>query len=392
MQTFPFTQLVDRTGTGSLKGNMTPQKIRDAGLVSYWGAEFDFPTCPAFSEGVRACAERGLYAFTPQGKDYNDRIAWWMKNMRDWEVEPEWIVPTHGTIFALASAIRLFVGEGQNLLVILPGYSRYKQAADRLGRGCTASYMRYENGHYALDYADLEEKLSRPENALLVFSNPNNPTGHILSEKDLRRIDELSRKYQVPVFCDEIFADVTLDGSTVTPYGKAAKPDSPAITCSSFGKCMSLTGINHANVFLPNEALRKLYIRQKYADHYGSIDPLLYAGLLRACTEEGRDYVLSLREVIAANRQLLTTRLTNLLPGTYIVPAAATYLLWVDYRGLGLEDAALKNLLDKTLFSGDPGSEYGVSDQFCRYSIAAPTWAIQKSMNVLEKVLKEEGR
>lgn len=388
MPTYPFDQYIQRAGSGSLKESMTPRQIRDAGLPGYRGAEFDFPTCPAFSEGVRACAERGLYAFTPQNEEYNEKIRWWMQAMRDWDVSPDWIVPTHGTIFALATAIRLFVKKEQNLVVILPGYSRYKQAADRLGRGCVASYMRYEKGRYSINFADLEEKLSQPENALLVFSNPNNPTGLVLSEEELRRIDELSRRFQTPVFCDEIFAEVTLDGSTVTPYGKAVAPDSPSITCSSFGKCMSLTGVNHANVFLPNKTLRQLYIRQKYADHYGSIDPLLYAGLMRACTGEGRDYVLALREVIAANRKLLTDRIKSLLPAARIIPAAATYLLWVDYSGLELEDTALANLLDRAQFTGDPGTEYGASDQFYRYSIAAPTWSVRKSLERMETALR----
>ncbi len=388
-QKFAFDKLVDRSGSGNLKDAYTPAAVRDAGLVSYWGAEFDFPTCPAFSAGVRACAERGLYGFTLQDDAYNERVVWWQKELRGWEIAPDWIVPTHGTIFALATAIRLFVGEGQNMITIHPGYNRYEQAARRLERGCVASEMRYARGRYALDFADLEEKLSRPENTLLVVCNPNNPTGLVLSADELRRIDALSRKYQVPVFCDEIFAEVTLDGTTIPPYGKIAEPDSLAITCTSLGKCMSLTGVNHANVLIPNKELRERYIHQKYADHYGSIDPMLYAGLLRACTRDGADYVLALREVIRENRRILTQRLSVLLPGAHVVPAEATFVVWIDYSGLGFPDGELAALLERTLFLGDPGSEYGVSDQFYRYSIAVPTWALEKSLDYLEKSLKE---
>ena len=121
MQNFDFDRLVERAGTGSLKEAMTPRAVKDAGLLSYWGAEFEFPGCPAFSEGVAACARRGLYAFTRQDDAYNERIVWWLRAMRDWEIEPEWIVPTHGTIFALATAIRLLVGEKENMIFITPG-------------------------------------------------------------------------------------------------------------------------------------------------------------------------------------------------------------------------------------------------------------------------------
>lgn len=388
MEKFPFDKRVDRTGRDSLKEMLTDRAVLDAGLLGYRGAELEFPACPAFSRGVRECAEQGLYAFTPQGEAYNRRIAWWQEHVRGWKIDPAWIVPTHGTIFALATAIRLFVGPGQNILVIHPGYSRYEQAAQRLGRGVTVSDMRYENGRYALDMDELEAKLADRSNALLVLCNPNNPTGLVLSEVELCRVDELSRRYDVPVFCDEIFADVTLDGTTVPPYGSIARADSLALTCSSFGKSLGLSGVNHANVFIPNAALRERYVRQKYADHYGSIDPMLYAGLMRGCTEEGRDYVLALGDVVRENRRVLTERLARLLPRARIVPAQATYMAWIDFGGLGLDDRALASFLERTLFIGDPGSEYGASDQFYRYSIAVPTRDLCKSLEYMEKELR----
>lgn len=390
MQSFEFDKLIDRTGSGSLKQALTPQAVFDAGLVGYRGAEFEFPACPAFSDGVRACAERGLYAFTPQSGEYDRAAAWWQKHMRDWDIDPAWVVPTHGTIFALATAIRLFTEPGQSIVVIHPGYSRYEQAARRLGRGVTVSTMIYEDGRYAVDFDDLERRMAQPSSALLVLCNPNNPTGLVLSEEELRRIDGMSRTYSVPVFCDEIFADVALEG-TVTPYGKAARPDSLALTCSSMGKCMGLSGINHANVFIPNDTLRERYVRQKYADHYGSIDPMLYAGFLRACGPDGRDFVLALRDVIRENRRILTERFAVLLPKARIVPAHATYVVWIDFSGLGLDDKALAAFLERTLFIGDPGSEYGASDQFYRYSIAVPTQELGKSLDYMERELRAAG-
>ena len=161
------------------------------------------------------------------------------------------------------------------------------------------------------------------------------------------------------------------------------------MTCTSLGKCMSLTGVNHANLVIRNPELRERYIRQKYADHYGSIDPMLYAGLMRACTEEGRDYVLALREVIRRNRELFRRRISGIFPQAKVVPAQGAYLAWVDYTGLGMSDGELAGMLEKGLFMGDPGSEYGASDQFYRYSIAAPGWAIEKTFDYLEASLRE---
>lgn len=389
MEAFQFDRVIDRTGTGSLKGEYTPAPVREAGLPSFWGAEFDFPTCPAFSRGVMACAQRGFYPFTLQTEDYNRHVGWWMKNVRDWAVEPAWIVPTHGTIFALATAIRLLVPQDCNLLILQPGYSRYAQAATRLGRGCSHCMMDYdgETGRYRLNLSSLEEAMADPKNTLLVFSNPNNPTGLILKPQELEAIDALSRKYGVGVFCDEIFAETVRDGAAVVPYGKIAKEDSLAITCTSLGKCMSLTGVNHANVLITNGAFRERYVAQRYADHYGSIDPMLYSGLLHAYTPEGKEFVEAANRLFGENDALFRREVERLLPGARVTPCDATFLAWVNYEGTGMTAEAVAQLLERAMFLGDPGEEYHASPFFYRYSLAMPTHMLQKALAWLEKSL-----
>jgi len=387
---FQFHTLVDRSGMGSLKDACTPQEIKDAGLVSYWGAEFDFPTCPAFSRGVEQCVKRGFYPFVVQDETYHDRVCWWMEHVRGWTIDPDWIVPTHGTIFSVAMSIRMFVPEGKRMIILRPGYNRYEQAANRLGRSCVYCDMVYdpETVSYHLDLEQLELLMSNPDNTLLVFSNPNNPTGLILSEEELLAIDAMSRRYATPVFSDEIFAEVVRNGKTVIPYGMLVQPDSLAITCTSLGKCMSLTGVNHANVLIKNETLRQRFIDQKYADHYGSIDPMLYCGLLSAYTDEGKAFVDALNQQIAENCRYFAETLEEILPGTHVVGSDATFVAWVDYSRTGLSAAELETLFREALFQGDPGEEYGAEGLFYRYSIAVPPTALERSMTLLKETVQ----
>lgn len=389
MGNYQFDCLVNRDGAGSLKGKYTPESLKNAGLPGYWGAEFDFPTCPAFSEGVMECARRGLYAFTLQTGEYNDRVAWWMTNVREWEIKKDWIVPTHGTIFALATAIRLFVPAGAHMLMLTPGYNRYKQAADRMGKQTVLCPMSYDikSKQYEIDFNRLECCMADPGCTLLVLCNPNNPTGLVLKTGELQKIDALSRKYGIPVFSDEIFAEITLTGTRIIPYGQAASPDSLSITCTSLGKCMSLTGVNHANVIIPNPELRERYVKQKYADHYGSIDPMLYAGLLRAYTPEGKDWLTALLETIRSNRSVFSDGIEAAFPGARVVPAGGTFVIWVDYNDTKLTPQTLAAQLDKAMLLGDPGSEYFADDMFYRYSIAVPPFMLQKSMEKLRQTL-----
>ena len=384
---FDFDTKIQRRPTGVLKEIFMPENVRAAGLPLYWGAEFDFQTCPAFSEGVRSCAESGAFSFTIQSDAYNQHVCWWMKNVRSFHCEPEWIVPTHGTIFGLATAIRMFLlPQKKRLLVIHPGYNRYAQAAHRMGLEAAASDMLLADGVYQIDWEELEQKMADPQNGLLVFSNPNNPTGRILNQEELERIGQLSQKHQMPVYCDEIFAETTRGNAPVYPYILVEHGRELAMGCTSLGKCMSLTGVNHANVLIPDANLREKYTQQKYADHYGSIDPMLHAGLMNAYTEEGAAFIRALNAYVDENVALVEREIPALIPGARVIHPQGTFVIWIDFTGCGMNADELADLLNNDyLFCGDAGDDYGASRLFYRYSIAVPRSELMKSFDYIRR-------
>ena len=111
------------------------------------------------------------------------------------------------------------------------------------------------------------------QNKMLVLVNPHNPTGRIFDREDLEKIAQLANKYNVVVFSDEIFAETT-QGKRVIPY--AELDPVMGISCTSLGKTFNLTGVNQANLVIPNDELREKYSHQKDIDHFGSIDPFFY--------------------------------------------------------------------------------------------------------------------
>ena len=384
-----FDTYVSReNGVFWLKSVLTPREILEKGKRGFSGAEFEFPTCPAFSRGVAEAAQNGLFGYTLPGERYRERVCWWMEQVRGFTMEPEWIVTTHGTIFSLATLIRLLTLPGEGIIILPPCYNRYEQAAQRLGRRTVRVPLKEEKGRYGIDFPALEQAMAGKGNRILVLTNPNNPTGTVFSPETLKEIMSLAEKYDVTVFSDEIFAEVIPGGKRVPSLCEISR-GSHCVVATGMGKVFSLTGVNHANVLIPDQGLRERFIAQRDRDHYGSLDPMVHAGLLSAYTQEGKEWVEELNETIRGNGKLVCETLCSLWPQVQAEPPEGTFVLWVEYGRAGLSRERLEALLGKACFVGDWGEEYYGSPDCMRYSLALPRREIENTMEELKKAVGE---
>ena len=139
---FDFETLVERSGA-NLKLMMTPPEVVKAGNISLDGAEPDFKSAPVIEEAVIRFAKNGLYGFTLPDEDYKSAVTKWMQMSRKTQIKPEWIVTTLGTIYSLATTIRLVCTDPDDgIIVTTPVYNRYRQAADRLGTAAARQVAR----------------------------------------------------------------------------------------------------------------------------------------------------------------------------------------------------------------------------------------------------------
>lgn len=392
-----FDQTVDRSGGITwLKDLFTPESVQKAGLLGFAGAEFEFPTCPAIGAEICKMAQKGIVGFSLPNETYRERIVWWIRQVRHCEIDPDWILPTHGTIYSLATTIRMMTQPGEQIIILTPGYHRYQQAAERLGRGTVKVGLKETRGRFDLDWEALEQAMAQPENRVLVLTNPNNPTGTVFSEETLKQIRDLSRKHGVLVYCDEIFADVVFGDRQVMPYAAVAGAEDLAITCTALGKTFSLTGINHANVLIRNPELRQRFLQQRNADHYGSLDPFHQAALLGAYSEEGYCWLQEMKAYVWSNYEYFRDFLGKKIPEAIVTEPEGTFVVWVDYAATGMTEAELEQCLCRDgLFVGDPGEEFYGRDTCFRYSLAVPRAELKRSLARLKETLdreKEKGK
>ncbi len=374
----------------SLYEACVPPGVRRLGNVSFLGAEPLYPVASVIREAVARMASNGRFGFTLTDDAYRGAVVRWMREARGFAAEPEWIVPTLGTIFSVAVAIRLLTVEGEGVIVTPPVYSRYEQAASRLNRRTVKCPLVLREGRYRMDFPSIGKAMARGDAKLFVLCNPHNPIGQIWDSGDLQRLAFLAGKHRVTVFSDEIFAENSLNGRVAPSYLSIPGAAGRCIVATSLGKAFGTTGFNHANMLIPDRPLREAFADRRTRDHYGSMDPVAYECLLAAYTPEGLDWLRESNRVIEGNMALVKAFFAQRLPQVPVHGGEGSYLLWMDWsRSFSSEEELTAFLYDEAGLHLDPGSHYGETLR-ARMSLACPRHALEKALASLGRAL--DGR
>ena len=386
-------ETVVRRRPSNLKRMFTDPAVLAHGNVSFDGAEPDYPTAPVIGEAVKRLAENGLYGFTVADGAYLDAVCRWLQNSRGVHAEPDWIVPTLGTIHALACFIRLCCPkEDDAVLVMPPVYNRFAQAAERLNRPVLSCPLVRGEKRYEIDFGLLEEILSSGRVRVMAVCNPHNPIGQIWTKEELAGLARAASRSGAYIFCDEIFADNCYGGRTCPSMLSVPGAEENTVVSTSLGKAFGLTGLNHANILIPSPSLREAFADRRTRDHYGSMDPLAYECVLAGYSPEGLDWVRASNELCEKNIRLVRDTFERLFPGAAVYGGEGAYVLWIDLNGyFASEKEMLDFLYHGAFFHVDAGSSYGAPG-FIRMCVASPARCVEKAMKDLETGWKEREK
>jgi cystathionine beta-lyase len=366
-----FDLNVDRTGMDTVKYLLTPEVIKDAGVNSLWGAEFDFPTAPFVVDAIVEWAKKGLYAYTLVTDNFRNIVQNWMRMHRNWEIQKDWIVPTYGISISLATAMRAFTNPGDGIISMDPGYHNYWKAVELGGRQKVHNKLIYKDNHYIVDWVDLELKMKNSKNKLLVVCNPHNPTGKVFNEEELSRIGKMAADNNVIIFNDEIFAECIYDDKKFVTIDQVFD-GANVITATSLGKWLSFTGTNQANIIIKNDDLREAFLRERDKEFYGSMNPIMLPAYKAAYTQEGEKWLSTFMKYIKTNYQLVCKYYSMIKGFTPITPEG-TFIMWTDATEFCNSETELMDfLVNKAKFHVDPALQYNGEEGFFRINLAMP--------------------
>lgn len=352
------------------------------------GAQLHVKTAPCIIKALTDLAQAGLYGWTPSNDaKYLHAIEMWMREIRGWEIDPDWIVPSYGILQGMSACIRAFTQPDDGIIVQQPVYLLYAQAISNCGRTLVDNTLIYHNGSYRMDFADLEEKMHSPRNKLMILCNPHNPIMDVWDRRSLERVAVLAKRYGVLVLCDEIFAEHVFSCEGIMPYGAISAAKDNCVIFTSLGKAFNFTGTSHSNVIIPNEEIRLRYTSQRNSDHYGSLSPFMRVATLAAYTPDGKAWIDALMAFSAENERMVREFLNEVFPAAKICRHSAGTLLWVDFQGVGTEEN-IYALFKEAGIEPDCGSKYGEPGRgFMRLQIGIPKSELTGALERLRKVV-----
>lgn len=382
-----FDQVIDRNDTLSIKYDV----VKDKDIIPMWVADMDFRTCDEVVEALTRCAQHGIYGYSDVSDGYLDAVVGWMKNRHHYEIEKAWIVQTPGIVFAINHALQAFTNEGDKVIVTTPIYHPFVNTTTMLNRCIVKSEMILEDGEYRVDYNDFEQKIKDNDVKVFILCSPHNPLGKEYTYEELETLLNICNKYNVLVISDEIHMDFELfkhQHVMSATINKAYAQN--MITCTSPSKTFNLAGLQVSNIIIENEELRNKFKKQLDLSGFHGLNVMA----LHACESAyryGNEWLDGMLAYLENNISLLAKAFPLDHPYVKLIPMQATYLAWLDCRGLNLDKEELKTFIEEKVGikcnMGDMFFDGG--EGFIRLNLACPSSVVEKAICRMQKAINE---
>lgn len=381
--TYDFDTPTERRNTNSLKWDVAE------GELPMWVADMDFQTAPEIREAIMKRAEHGIFGYSVIPDAWYEAYIQWWKMRHGYTMERDWLIFCTGVVPAISSIVRKMTTPAEKVLIQTPVYNIFFNSILNNGRQVLESPLRYDGKEYRIDFADLEEKLSDPQTALMILCNPHNPTGKLWDRQTLEKIGALCSRHHVTVVSDEIHCDLTDPGESYVPFASVSETCRQiSITCMAPTKAFNLAGLQTAAVSVPDEVLRHKVWRALNTDEAAEPNAFAVEAAVAAFTR-GADWLDALRDYLYENKKLAEAYIEKEIPDVRAVASQATYLLWLDCSGLiGCGREAAGFLRRETGLYLSEGSQYGGNGaDFLRMNIACPRAVLKDGLERLKNGL-----
>lgn len=383
-----FDRIIDRRNTKSIKYDLAAKRGMPEDILPLWVADMDFQVSSYIQEALIRQTEHGIFGYSDVGEEYFEIVKGWMKRRHGWDVEGDWLVKTPGVVFALSLAVKAFTEPGDGVLIQQPVYGPFKEVVEVNGRRTVNNTLVYKEHKYFMDFQDFEEKIVKEKIKLFILCNPHNPVGRVWTKEELMQVGDICRKHHVIVVSDEIHGDFAFKGKHHVFAGLKKEYGEFTVTCTAPSKTFNLAGLQLSNIFISNPDLRKAFCRQLHITTYSEINVM---GLVacEAAYKDGDEWYQAMMKYVEGNIAFTKEYVEKNIPGVTMAEHEGTYLVWLDFRQLGMSREELEEVIvHKAGLWLNDGAIFGESGAgFQRVNVACPRKILEEALERMKRAL-----
>lgn len=401
--TYDFDEIIDRKHTNALntdgfrgyifhdfEGKKT-FPFKDDEFVRMWVADMEFAMCPAIIQAIKDRADKRIIGYSQVFEpEFFQAYNSWCEKMYGWTYPKEEICFSLGIIPALYTLVNLLLGDYDYAIINTPAYGYFQHPIDERHKHAIHNKLKCDaQGNWTIDFDALEKDASNPFAKLLIWCNPQNPTGRVWTEEELRKVAAIVEKHNLWIISDEIHCDLLRQGVKHIPMAKIMPEYKKLITCTSVSKAFNMAGMMFAEIIIRDKGLRDLYIGTTNA-YAMNVNPLSIAAH-QAAYEHGSEWLDQLKTYLDGNFQFVKDTLDRELPDiTFQIPQA-TYLAWVNMNPyLGDVEDIPDFMANKAgvLLEGGDALFVDNAKGYIRLNLAMPRVIIDKGLQRIVKAVK----
>ncbi len=341
--------------------------------------EPDFHPPPEAKEAIYEAVKKGYNKYGPSRGFPELREAIAEKYSKYADITAENVLITVGGTEAFLAVMLSLIDPGDEVLYPNPGFVLYRPHTI-IAEGKPVDYPILQENEFVPTQEDLQKRITKRTKAIIV-NYPNNPTGGVLREEDIKMIVDIAEENDLIIISDEVYFHLVYDSPPQTFLGKYDK----LIFINSFSKEFAMTGWRLGYIIAP-----KNIIEQVSKIHYYMVacpqSPIEYAALI--ALQKSGYYTEMMRERFKKRRELMYKLLSKIDGVKPNLPKGAFYMfpkITLDADPMDIVKEMVKNGVLCT-----PGEAFGsAGKKHIRFSYAASEEDIKKAMEIFNAVLEK---
>jgi aminotransferase len=355
-------------------------------VISLGIGEPDFDTPNHIKEYAKEGLNKGLTHYTPNNglKMLRDAIAIKLKRENRIDADPDKnIIITIGGNEAFLLVLSSFLNPGEEVLLTSPHFVTYGPAVTLAGGRVVEVGTFLENGFRVA--AEALKRAITKKTRCIIINSPNNPTGSVLTRKDMEEIADVAVDKNLRVISDEVYEKFVYDGAEHVSMASLNGMSDRAITVNSFSKTYAMTGWRIGYAVAEEAMVAKMTKFQMFL----ATCPVAfgqYAAAKALQDPRSKQATDKMRSEYEARRNYIYGRLKGIKGFTLTKPKGAFYIF---PRIDGKDDTVLsERLLMEKKVVAVPGSAFGrYGAHHLRLCYATSMKNLEEAMDRIERFM-----